>query len=449
MQRRNFIKMAGLTLAGAGFSQGTPAATGERILVVGAGIAGLAAARSLQQKGYDVQVLEARNRLGGRIWTSSQWTDAPMDLGASWIHGVTGNPITRLAQTIRARTAATSYDSALTWNTNGKLLTASQEARLETLQDKVESILSRAQDQDPDQSVRSVVQAGLGWDSLSAADKRWVNFILNGTLEQEYAGSTEKLSTHWFDDGDEFDGGDVLFLDGYQGIIQYLAQGIPVALGEQVTAVQLESNQVVVQTNNSTWQADRVVITLPLGVLKAGAVKFTPELPTAKQRAIAALGMGVLNKCYLRFPKVFWRSDVDWLEYIPEQRGQWVEWVSFARPTGLPILLGFNAAEQGRSLETLTDAQTVASAMQTLRRMFGNAIPEPTSYQITRWASDPFALGSYSFNALGSTPRMRDQLREPVSNRLYFAGEATHRQHPSSVHGAYLSGVRAAQKISA
>jgi monoamine oxidase len=105
-------------------------------------------------------------------------------------------------------------------------------------------------------------------------------------------------------------------------------------------------------------------------------------------------GMGVLNKCYLRFPEIFWPDDVDWLEYIAEEHGEWTEWVSFARTTGQPVLLGFNAGTRGRDIEAMTDQQIIDSAMQTLHTLYGDEIPDPLDSQITRWASDPFARGS-------------------------------------------------------
>jgi monoamine oxidase len=150
---------------------------------------------------------------------------------------------------------------------------------------------------------------------------------------------------------------------------------------------------------------------------------------------------------FLRFDEVFWDADVDWIEYIPDGGEAWVEWVSFARPTGQPILLAFAAADLGRKVDTWTDAQVLSSAMTALRTMYGRDLPDPTSWQITRWGADPLAGGSYSFNALGSHPRMREALAAPIDGRLYFAGEATERDWFGTVHGAYLSGQRAAREI--
>ncbi|WP_309710318.1 FAD-dependent oxidoreductase, partial [Armatimonas sp.] len=112
-----------------------------------------------------------------------------------------------------------------------------------------------------------------------------------------------------------------------------------------------------------------------------------------------------------------------------------------------PVLLGFNAATQGKAMESWTDSQIVASAMATLQTIYGKGIPEPADYQITRWASDPFAYGSYSFQVVGSRPGLRKELARPLSNKLFFAGEATEQDHFSTAHGAYLSGLRAAKEM--
>ena len=154
-----------------------------------------------------------------------------------------------------------------------------------------------------------------------------------------------------------------------------------------------------------------------------------------------------LNKCYLRFSHAFWPDDIDWLEYIPQQHGEWTEWVSFQRATKLPVLLSFNAGDRGRDMEAWSDEKTVASAMSVLKTIFGHDIPHPVDHQITRWASDRFARGSYSFNALHATPAMRTALAQPLGGRLFFAGEASSKNHFGTAHGAYLSGVQAARDV--
>ncbi|MDT9000970.1 FAD-dependent oxidoreductase [Paucibacter sp. APW11] len=418
-----------------------------KVCIVGAGLAGLAAARQLHSAGHQVTVLEARTRIGGRVHTSTHWPGLPLDLGATWIHGVQGNPLSALADQLNARRIGTRYENAQVWDAQGRPLDAETEAALERLRQQLKMLLAQAQRADADRSVHSVAQLLLRQQGGSAHTRRLIDFIINGSIEQEYAGSAEELSAHWYDAAEQFPGGDALFADGFQRITQHLAQGLDIRLGRPVRELHWGAPRVRVLTDEAAYEADRVLVTLPLGVLKAGSLRFVPALPAAKQQAIAALGMGVLNKCYLRFEQVFWPDDVDWLEYIAPQRGHWVEWVSLARATGAPVLLGFNAAARGREVEALSDAQIVSSAMQTLRTLFGPGIPAPVGHQITRWAADPFAHGSYSFNALGSTPAMRAALAAPLGDRLFFAGEATHGQHFGTTHGAYDSGLRAAREL--
>jgi monoamine oxidase len=454
MHRRNFLKIFGLTLMGSASSacgeksQGYIATSSEkRVVVIGAGLSGLAAAQELHRQGQEVVVVEARERIGGRIWTSSKWTDMPLDFGATWIHGTQGNPLTDLADQINAKRLTTSYDRAATYNTSGQPLSKAEEIRLKNFRKQVFGELKKVQNEDADVSIRQVIEPLSRQFDQSSESYRFINFILSSEIEQEYSGSTERLSTQWYDSAKEFDGNDDLFVQGFRVIPEFLAQGLRIELGQVVKEIQWHQSPIRVITQKTEFLADHVIVTLPLGVLQDGKVRFTPELPQNKQTAIAKLGMGVLNKCYLRFPDAFWSDDVDWLEYISASHGEWTEWVSFKRAANMPILLGFNAADRGRAIEAWSDEQIVASAMQPLRTIYGTSIPEPIDYQITRWATDPFSLGSYSYNPVGAVPKMRQELAAPVGKSLFFAGEASNKDYFGTAHGAYLSGLRAAKEI--
>lgn len=462
MSKRKFLSLLALALFGShatlaadagnenGKSSGNNSGRKKRIVVIGAGLAGLAAARELKRHGHEVLLLEARERLGGRIWTSRKWPDIPLDFGASWIHGVEGNPITALADEIKARRLVTSYDRSVSYNTGGKILSEAEEAQKQSIEKRVISTLRKAQQLHEDRSIRqalATLEQTLKNSPQATRNTGFLNAYLSATIEQEYAGSASHLSAQWFDSTDAFAGDDVLFEQGFGLITDFLAQGLEVKLGQVVTAIDWRQADAKVVTQTGELIADQVVVTLPLGVLQNNAVQFTPALPKDKRNAIARLGMGVLNKCYLRFPRAFWPQDVDWLQYIPPRHGEWTEWVSLQRVAQVPVLLGFNAADYGREIEALTDAQIVASAMQTLKTIFGADIPQPLDYQITRWASDPFARGSYSYNAVGSTPAMRTALAAPLEQRVFFAGEATNKAYFGTAHGAYLSGLRAAGEI--
>lgn len=454
MNRRTLLKGASLAaamaLATASRSSLGATATPKKIIVIGAGIAGLAAASRLAGRGHQVTVLEARPRLGGRTWTSAIWPDAPVDLGASWIHETNGNPLTPLAQQAGAQLISTSYDSVVDYDVDGRPISAARAARLTALKDEHDWAISQGQNDSIDRSLRNTIESQLDWASLSSADQELLAFISNSTAEQEYAGSRNELSTYWFDSMGGYDGEDAVFADGYRTLVNFLARGLNVQLGQIVSTIDSSTSNVKITTNKGSFSADRVIVTVPLGVLKKGSIKFTPALPSKKTTAISKLGMGNFNKCYLRFPTQFWPQQ-DWLEYIPplSKHGQWSQWLNLRRLTGQPILLGFNAGDFGGQIEAWSDAQIVASAMSRLKQIYGSGIPEPVSFQITRWSQDPFSYGAFSFHKLGSKPTMRDDLAAPIGNRVFFAGEATHKQMFATVHGALLSGQRAATQAEA
>ena len=158
--------------------------------------------------------------------------------------------------------------------------------------------------------------------------------------------------------------------------------------------------------------------------------------------------MGLLNKCWLRFDRVVWPDDVDWIGWLGPQAGYWGEWVSLARSTGAPVLLGFNAADAAKTIEQASDRDTAGAAHDTLRTMFGSRFPAPVAAQITRWGQDRFSLGSYSFNAVGTGPATRQALAGPDwGGRLWFAGEACAPTFFGTAHGAVLSGRGVAQEL--
>lgn len=423
-------------------------ATGKQatILIIGAGIAGLAAARMLADKGHSPTLLEARKRIGGRLHTSHSWPDMPVDLGASWIHGIDGNPLTALTQKAGMQGVETSYDSAELYIDPALRAAGVRSAGTDWAEGVVEPALAKAGALDQDISVRAAVDAFLPPAQRTPAQDAQLGFYLASSYEQEYGGSAGLLSAWHVDEDGEFDGADRLFPGGYDRLAAYLAKGLDIRLGQAVTQIAWQhSDAAVTLANGAVLRADRVILTVPLGVLKADAIAFDPPLPPRWQGAVDRLGMGLLNKHFLRFDKPFWDPQADWHEFLHDSPGDWGQWVSLAR-IGAPCLLGFTGADAALAMEGLDDAAIIDSAHQALRTMFGSSTPAPRAAQITRWSRDRFALGSYSFTATGSTSADRKALATP-SGALMLAGEAAHPLYPGTVHGALLSGQQAALAV--
>jgi monoamine oxidase len=444
MRRRSLL---GLMTAALGAPAVLRAAVSAPVVVIGAGMAGLAAAAALRDAGRAVTVLEARDRIGGRVLTSDLWPGLPVDLGASWIHGVRGNPLTALADRLGVPRVETRYDRARVHGPTGAQIDTDDAMR--RAEAWVEAARAAADGLDRDISLKDAIIAHDGWAGATPDARRMLRHWVNSTAEQEYGGDWSRLSAWHFDEAGEFPGGDVLFPGGYGQLAQGLARGLDIRLGQVVTGLAQGSDGVqVTLAGGGVMQAERVIVTLPLGVLKAEGVAFDPPLSPVRQAAIGALGMGLLNKCWLRFDRIHWPRDVDWMQWVGPQDGVWAEWLSLARHMDAPVLLGFNAGAQAQAIEALDDRATVASAMQALRVMLGASLPDPVAAQVTRWSADPFTRGAYSFHATGSRAATRRALAgADWDGALVFAGEAASPDHPATVHGAYLSGQAAARAV--
>ncbi|MGL4236395.1 flavin monoamine oxidase family protein [Tabrizicola sp.] len=423
------------------------AQTGRSVVVIGAGMAGLAAARDLQSAGAKVTVVEARNRIGGRIHTSRLWPGLPVDLGASWIHGTDGNPLTALADEVGARRVDTRYERGFSLRPDGSKVDLT--SAMDDAGKLVADARTAAERLPSDVSLAEAIQSSPAWQDGDALTRRMIRHYVNATVELEYAGDWSEISAWNFDQGDFFPGPDVLFPDGYDAIPTRLSQGLTLRMGQVVTALAPTPTGVAVTlADGSTLTTDHAVVTLPLGVLKSGRVAFGEPLAPARVTAIDTLGMGLFNKCWLRFDSTAWDAKVDWIEWLSPRDGFWSQWVSLARATGAPALVAFHGGAQARELEALDDNATLSAASEALRAMFGTDFPAPVAAQVTRWSQDPFALGSYSFITTGTSPDTRRALAgADWDGRLVFAGEATEPDHASTAHGACLSGQTAARTI--
>jgi monoamine oxidase len=471
VSRRGFITQVtagGLGLLGCRARRGNPqsdvdagsssdgASTGPTsadVIVVGAGMAGVAAARAIFDAGKSVIVLEARDRIGGRIHSDHRWPDVAAELGASWIHGSTGNPLVPLAMAAGATTVATNYDSQSIFATAGQQLTGAALSSLQSTFDQVDRavrslVRQRMNDGQPDVSLGELLTNVLAGLTLTADQLAYVQWMYASEIEDDFAADIGQLSAFYYDEGADLIGPDLLLLDGYDQIVTPLAAPLDIRLQTVVDKIDYTApGSISIHTaGGAVYQCTRCVCTLPLGVLKAGSVEFDPELPMSKQQAIDRLGMGRMHKAIMRFPDVFW-SDSEVLSYVSQPPGELAWSLSMARyPGAAPVVIAFHAGTHADQVEAMTADDLAAYLLARVRKMWPSA-PAPVEVLAARWGADPFSLGAYSYLAVGSTANDRSTLAAPVANQLFFAGEATHVDSPAMVHGAYLSGRREATNV--
>lgn len=379
-------------------------------LVLGAGIAGLAAARTLVDQSLSVILLEARDRIGGRLWIDTL-LGLPLDLGASWIHGIKRNLITKLADQFGVETVATDYDNCIVYNFDGRKISDKEYIAAESL---FESIYALHEQEEIDMSLQQAFDRVLKNRTLSDDQLHKLQFVIEGEYALELGADPDHLSLWEWDQDGEFSGLDVVFPKGYNQITDGLANGLDTRLATKVELISYGANGVAVETSSGSFVADKAIVTFPLGVLKQAAVKFDPPLPAWKQSAIDRLDMGVLNKVYLKFPNVFWDETFEEISYMGERTGEWCDWLNFMPYINEPVLMAFHGGTKGFTIEELSDAEIIAGAMKILRVIYGDGIPEPDGFLITRWGKDPLAFGSYSYIPPIASGDDYDALFKPV-----------------------------------
>lgn len=507
------------------------------VIVIGAGIAGVAAARALTDRGFRVTVLESRGRIGGRIATD--WSmGCAVDLGAAFIHGAYGNPLSEIVLEGELRTYSARDVDTLIY-ANGEGVDQSLDTRSENIW---KALVGRAgkiangellKHRSLDIALGKLLNR-LKREVVDGCNEE-VNQVLAwhaANLELACGAELNELSAKHYDMDHNygFAGSHKLVRDGYSSIVQALASNLDIRYDTPVALVQrdvpIQSHQIdrtskkemrmqggskhresllrrvekrvegtvryldgtgrasrgqatfnelsvtesterstgvrVVAQNGEEFVAETCIVTLPLGVLQNGDVELIPQLPPWKQDAIHNIGFGLVNKVVLRFDAPFWiksggkggRDKVGVLDGGPDQIGRVSEehgvfalFISLLRCVGAPILVGVTSGKFAEHIERKSDEEVIGMAMDALRQMFPHGRRmKLMAHTVTRWKTDKNARGSYSFAKVGTTPKDYVRMSEPVGT-LCFAGEATHRKHPATAHGAYMSGVREAARI--
>ncbi|KFK41021.1 hypothetical protein AALP_AA2G075100 [Arabis alpina] len=443
------------------FPQGTISAlihnVQPSVIVIGSGISGLAAARNLSEASFKVTVLESRDRIGGRIHTDYSF-GCPVDMGASWLHGVSDeNPLAPIIRRLGLTLYRTSGDDSILYDHDlesyglydmhgnkipPQLVTEVGDAFKRILEETEKIRDETANDMSVLQGISIVLernpelrQQGMAYEVL-----QW--YICR--MEAWFAVDANLISLKCWDQDECLSGGHGLMVQGYEPVIRTLAKDIDIRLNHRVTRVSRTSNnKVTVAVEGGTnFVADAVIITVPIGVLKANLIQFEPVLPHWKTSAISDLGVGNENKIALRFDKVFW-PNVEFLGMVASTSYACGYFLNLHKATGHPVLVYMAAGNLAKDLEKLSNEATANFVMLQLKKMFPDA-PDPAQYLVTRWGTDPNTLGCYAYDVVGMPEDLYTRLGEPVDN-IFFGGEAVNVEHQGSAHGAFLAGVSASQ----
>lgn len=431
-------------------------AASPSVIVIGGGMAGIAAARALHDASFQVILLESRNRIGGRVCTDYSF-GFPVDLGASWLHGVCEeNPLAPIIGRLGLPLYRTSGDNSVLYDHDLEsyaLFDMDGNQVPQELVTKVgeafESILEEANrvrtENSEDMSIfraLSIVferRPDLRLDGLSHKVLQWYLCRMEGW----FAADADTISLKCWDQEELLPGGHGLMVRGYFPVINTLAKGLDIRLGHRVTNLVRRYNGVKVTAEGGrTFVADAAIVAVPLGVLKSNCIKFEPRLPEWKEAAIADLGVGVENKIILHFKEVFW-PNVEFLGVVAETSYECSYFLNLHKATGHAVLVYMPAGQLARDIEKMSDETAANFAFTQLKKILPDA-SDPIQYLVSHWGTDVNSLGSYSYDKVGKPHDLYERLRIPVDN-LFFAGEATSIDHPGSVHGAYKTGMMAAE----
>ncbi|KAL3505363.1 hypothetical protein ACH5RR_035204 [Cinchona calisaya] len=487
----------------------------KRIIVVGAGPAGLTAARHLHRQGFHVTMLEARSRIGGRVFTDRSSLSVPVDLGASIITGVEADVATErradpsslvcaqlgleltvlnsdcpLYDTVTGQKVPANIDETLEAEYNSLLddmvLLVAQKgenAIRMSLEEGLEYALKRRRmahcartlvDSEQSESLDTVITServpiddevpedhSCKTEILAPLERRVMDWHF-ANLEYGCAALLKEVSLPYWNQDDDyggFGGAHCMIKGGYSTVIDSLGEGLRIHLNHIVTDIRYtdamsnsDQHKVKVLTSNgSEFSGDAVLITVPLGCLKAETIKFSPPLPQWKFLSIQRLGFGVLNKVVMEFSEVFWDDSIDYFGATAEettQRGWCFMFWNVKKTVGAPVLIALVVGKAAIDGQSRSSSDHVNHALFVLRKLFGEtAVPDPVASVVTDWGGDPYSYGAYSYVAVGSSGEDYDLLGRPVENCLFFAGEATCKEHPDTVGGAMMSGLREAVRI--
>ncbi|HEV8390890.1 MAG TPA: NAD(P)/FAD-dependent oxidoreductase [Dongiaceae bacterium] len=401
------------------------------VVIIGAGAAGLAAARRLQDKGASFRLLEAKPRIGGRVVTDSVTLGAAVDLGAHWLHSPALNPLTPLVDRYMFHVKQGAEDFRVA--RNGTILSGPEHDACFDYVDHCFAKIAAVGDGDHDCPVSDLFPFRGKWHDFFEA-----NFIAKQGVPPAGASALDFGRYVW-------EGDDWPVLDGFGALIARHAQGIPVELETPATRIAWGGKGgVAVETPRGTIEARAAIIAVSVGVLASEVIRFAPSLPDWKSQAIADLPMGSCNKVALGFTRNPF-GDLDTVMLMPDLGpDRSVEFV--VREGGHNIVTTMLNGPFAKALAAEGARAAADYALTQLAAIFGNDVKACVTDRLifVDWDHDPWIAGCYVAAKPGCYSA-RAELARPIDGRLFFAGEAMHDRYSGDVHGAHLTGEAAAE----
>jgi monoamine oxidase len=428
-----------------------------KVLVIGGGMSGISAARILAESGVcDVQVIEARNRLGGRIATVRGPRGEIFELGANWLHNGDKNPLIQVCERFGIVTEPADNWSGISMHTRKGILGKAARENVQAVFKRGNELLEAFHDtmiegaENENFSLGEAIRKAV-LPKMSKTDQELFLHGARTDIEDEYGASIDEISFKLWVTDDGTEGKDRLIPGGYDQLVEKLCGPIPVAFGQLVRKIDINPTDprgaVTVVCDKQTWHADHVIVTVSLGVLKAKRIEFNPPLPEWKTGAIDRIGFGNFEKAFISYKNAFWPSEASWIVYVdpdPKRVSTFFNLSKFENRTN--TLVAMASGPNARYWNTISQNDVLAKAETAIRPLTGHAF-KPTYFHSTRWESDPMTLGSYSFPAVRENRGDRELLKKTVGEHLHFAGEATNLGEAGTVHAAYESGIETSKAL--
>jgi len=398
------------------------------VAVIGAGAAGIGAARRLREAGVvSLLVLEARDRVGGRVNTIEP-AGFPLDRGAEWLHSADRNPLSPIAKSLGFSVHSRPPEWTTRLRRSGETLEA--EADWIATREAQSRARRKAAVEPMDRSLASLLVPGERWNELLDATSTWGNGAeLDRVSVKDYV-RYEDSGTNW------------RVHEGYGRLFEDLAEGLPVAREAAVSRIDHRGRAIRLETARGTLSAARVVVTVPTSIIAGEILRFDPPLPD-KIDAAAGLPLGVDDKLFISLNGAL--PGVEHDAYLVGSTTSRETMSYQVRPLDRPAIYCFFGGRFAAALEAEGEAAMFSFAAGELARLFGSGVrTQLAPLAATAWLRDPWARGSYSYARPGHADD-RARLAAPVDDRLFFAGEACSPNFFSTAHGAWLSGITAAE----